>query len=58
MADVSVGSTRAQGGIENWVSDMMFDTETEPPPSSYGGGNDARTVWVRQIFKSSFNLKF
>ena len=55
MADVSVGSTMPQGGVENWVSDMMFDTETEAPPSSYGGGNDARTVWVRQIFKSSIS---
>ena len=30
---------------------MMFDDETEAPPSSYGYGADSRTAWVRKFFK-------
>ena len=40
--------------IPAWTPNMMFDDETEAPPSSYGYGADSRTAWVRKIFKFLF----
>ena len=62
MADISIpdpctGCGGISGGA-SWVSDMMFDDETEAAPSSYGIGADARTLWIRESFKLFNNLFF
>ena len=33
---------------DQWASSMMFDVETGVPPTSYGAGDDQRTLWISQ----------